>query len=433
LKWLCQSLILLTVVIVGWYSFPNVKFNRLYKNWICRQFLLHNVDHCDDNEKDNSLRIPLFPSSRLIPTSRYTLEKERNDKQANAIGGRFMKYVSIEHVETGQYLGKTVYSANGTALLTAGVQLTVFMINTLNRIGVTMLYIQDPAFEDVDTEDILSDATKQAVFREMNDALEAIRSGKEWSTKKLVSSINLIMEDVMSSKELLVQLTDIRSQDNAQYVHAMNVCLMSAIIGVNMGLNQGQLKDLAIGALLHDVGKNVGMTVVDKALANLNKGHHTWLGFELLKSKHEFSLLIAHIALQHHEQIDGKGLPRGLKAEGIHSFAKIVAVANKYDNLINPLNRGGMLPHEAYEELMAMSEQDLDHDVLVQFTQIISIYPNGMAVRLSTKETAVVVRQHRGLPGRPVVRIVRGSGDAIDVTEIDLAQHMTVFIEAVLA
>jgi HD-GYP domain-containing protein (c-di-GMP phosphodiesterase class II) len=344
-----------------------------------------------------------------------------------------MKYVSIEHVETGQYLGKTVYSANGTALLTAGVQLTVFMINTLNRIGVTMLYIQDPAFEDVDTEDILSDATKQAVFREMNDALEAIRSGKEWSAKKLVSSINLFMEDVMSSKELLVQLTDIRSQDNAQYVHAMNVCLMSAIIGVNMGLNQGQLKDLAIGALLHDVGKIVDMTVVDKALAALNKGHHTWLGFELLKSKHEFSLLIAHIALQHHEQIDGKGLPRGLRSAEIHTFAKIVAVANKYDNLINPLNRGGMLPHEAYEELMAMSEQDLDHDVLVQFTQIISIYPNGMAVRLSTKETAVVVRQHRGLPGRPIVRVVRGSGDDIEVTEIDLAQRMTVFIEAVLA
>ncbi|GGG14225.1 HD-GYP domain-containing protein [Paenibacillus abyssi] len=343
-----------------------------------------------------------------------------------------MKYVSIESVEPGQFLGKTVYSGNGTALLSAGVQLTVFMINTLNRIGVTMLYIQDPDFDDVETEDILSEATKQTVINEMNGTFEAIRSGKEWSTKKIGVSVNRIMEDVLSNKELLIQLTDIRTEDNAQYVHAMNVCLISTLIGVNMGLNINQLKDLAIGALLHDVGKN-GMTISDEEQQVDLKEHHTWRGFELIKSKREFNLLIAHTALQHHERIDGTGIPRGLEAEKIHTFAKIVAVANTYDNLINPLDHRGMLPHEACEELMAMSEKQLDHEVLVQFTRIISVYPNGMAVRLSTKETGVVVRQHRGLPGRPVVRVVRTNDDQLDVTEIDLAKQTTVFIEAVLA
>ena len=60
-----------------------------------------------------------------------------------------MKYVGIESVEPGQYLGKTVFAGTGTVLLAEGVQLTVFMINTLRRIGVTMLYIKDPFFEDV--------------------------------------------------------------------------------------------------------------------------------------------------------------------------------------------------------------------------------------------------------------------------------------------
>ena len=71
-----------------------------------------------------------------------------------------MKYVNVESVEAGEILGKTVYSSNGTVLLSAGVELTVFMVNTLKRIGVTTLYIQDEAFKDVDTEDILDDATK---------------------------------------------------------------------------------------------------------------------------------------------------------------------------------------------------------------------------------------------------------------------------------
>jgi hypothetical protein len=52
---------------------------------------------------------------------------------------------------------------------------------------------------------------------------------------------------------------------------------------------------------------------------------------------------------------------------------------------------------------------------------------------LSTKENGVVVRQHRGLPGRPVVRIIRGVGEEMDIKEVDLAVETTVFIDAVLA
>ncbi|MNJ53129.1 hypothetical protein D3C77_485090 [compost metagenome] len=134
--------------------------------------------------------------------------------------------------------------------------------------------------------------------------------------------------------------------------------------------------------------------------------------------------------------MNGGGLPRGLDSEAIHKFAKIVAVANTYDNLIGGGGEGNgspMLPHEACEKLMASSELTLDHDVLVEFTRIISVYPTGTSVRLSTKETGVVVSQHRGLPGRPVVRVVQGSGDHMEVKEVDLATQTTLFIESVLA
>lgn len=99
-----------------------------------------------------------------------------------------MKYVNVETVEAGEILGKTVYSSNGTVLLSAGVQLTVFMVNTLKRIGVTTLYIQDEAYKDVEIEDILDEATKRAIINEMSVTLEAVRSGKEWSPKKFHSA-----------------------------------------------------------------------------------------------------------------------------------------------------------------------------------------------------------------------------------------------------
>ncbi|GIP23676.1 HD-GYP domain-containing protein [Paenibacillus sp. J22TS3] len=345
-----------------------------------------------------------------------------------------MRYVSIEDIEPGQYLGRTVYSANGTVLLSSGVQLTVFMINTLNRIGVTMIYIQDERYEDVEIEDVLSEQTKQVIFREMSETLEAVRSGKEWSTRKLSLSIDQLLHEVLDHKGVLVQLTDIRTADNNQYLHAVNVCLLASLIGLNMGLNYSQLKDLAIGAMLHDIGKIV--PVPEGVAAETGKFHHTWRGFDLIKQKREFSLLVAHTALQHHEKPDGSGVPRGLTDEEIHLYAKIVAVANRYDNLIGQgtgsLDKR-MLPHEACETMMAASEHDLDRSVLIEFTRIVSIYPNGTSVRLSTKETGVVVRQHRGLPGRPVVRLIRGSGDDMEVKEVDLATETTLFIEAVLA
>ncbi|RCX16212.1 putative nucleotidyltransferase with HDIG domain [Fontibacillus phaseoli] len=344
-----------------------------------------------------------------------------------------MRFISIEDIEPGQLLGKTVYSSNGTVLLSSGVQLTVYMISTLKRIGVSMLYIKHPDYEDIEIEDVLSESTKQAVFRDMSETLEAVRSGKEWSPRKISASVDSLLTDVLNHKEVLVQLSEIRTADNAAYLHAVNVCLIASMMGLNLGLNYGQLKDLAIGALLHDIGKNIPLP--EDADPQDAKNHHTWRGFEILKHKREFNLLIAHTAFQHHERLNGTGVPRGLNGEAIHQFAKIVAVANMYDNFIADGNGTGraMLPHEACEQLMACSEQVLDRDVLVEFTRIVSVYPTGTAVRLSTKETGVVVRQHRGLPGRPAVRVVQGSGELLEVKEVDLANETTVFIEAVLA
>lgn len=343
-----------------------------------------------------------------------------------------MRNTNIEQVEPGQILGKTIFSSNGTILLSAGVQLTVYMINTLKRIGATMVYIKDPSFEDVDIPEVLSDETKRLVLRKMTESLDAIRSGKHFDTRAISVSVESILEDVVRSKEMLLQLSDIRTKDNHLYVHSMNVCLIATMIGMNMGLNQIQLKELSIGAMLHDIGKVERITDDESADP---KRHHTWRGFELLKQKQELNLLIAHVALQHHEQPDGQGFPRKLVGDQIHLYAQIVAVANMYDNLLfDVMKTKQLLPHEACERMMAMSGTVLDREVLVQFMRTVSIYPTGSSVRLSTRETGVVVGQHRGLPGRPIVRVVQpDANNEMIVKEIDMAKEMTVFVETVLA
>jgi putative nucleotidyltransferase with HDIG domain len=342
-----------------------------------------------------------------------------------------LRYVYIDSVEQGQYLGRTIFSANGAVMLAEGVQLTVYMINTLKRIGVTMIYVKDANFEDVEIADMISEENKRAVMHQMGEVLESIRSGKEFKTRNISISVDRMLEDIIHNKEVLVQLSDIRSKDNEMYVHAVNVAMMSALIGINLGLTQTQLKELTIGALLHDVGKMDPGTDDESGNARL---HHTWRGFELLKNKREFSLLIAHVAFQHHETKDGQGIPRNLDNDQIHLYAKVVAVANMFDNLLFDLKSGKrMLPHEACEYMMSLSDTKLDHEVLTQFMKTVSIYPTGISVRLSNRETGVVVGQHRGLPGRPIVRVIKSENERdFSVKEIDLASHTTLFIDAVM-
>lgn len=343
-----------------------------------------------------------------------------------------MRYVNIDQIEPGQVLGKTIFSGNGNVLLANNVQLTVYMISTLRRIGVTTVYIKDARFEDVEIVDVVSEETKQIVIKQMSDSFEAIRSGKEFSSKNVSASIDSLLEEILHNKEVLLQLSDIRTEDNQAYVHALNVCTISIMIGMNLDLNYTQLKELAIGALFHDIGK-VGRNKEEEEMNG--KNHHSWRGFEILKNKREYSLMIAHVAFQHHEAVDGTGIPRGLSSDQIHLYAKIIAVANVYDNLLSDFSTGkNYLPHEASEKIMSLVGTQLDYDITLHFLKTVSIYPTGTSVKLTNRETAVVVGQHRGLPSRPIVRIVSNgqSEGEWDVKELDLAQHPTLFIEKVL-
>jgi len=343
-----------------------------------------------------------------------------------------MRYIHIDSIEPGQFLGRTIFSGNGAILLSEGVQLTVYMITTLKRIGVTMLYIKDPQFEDIEVADMVSEETKRAVMQRMGETFESIRSGKEVNTRAINGSIENLLDEIMKNKEVLLQLSDIRTKDNELYVHALNVCMMSVLIGIHMGLSIQQLRELAVGAMLHDIGKLEA--IADDAADDVRK-HHTWRGFEMLKNKRELSLLVAHVAFQHHERMDGEGIPRQLPGDQIHLYAKITAVADTYDNLLFDLSTGRrMLPHEACEHMMVLAGTQLDRDIVIHFLRTVSVYPTGASVKLSSKETGVVVGQHRGLPGRPVVRVVKSdrTDRELDVKEIDLAKHTTVFIEQVL-
>ncbi|CAM3963040.1 HD-GYP domain-containing protein [Alkalicoccus chagannorensis] len=346
-----------------------------------------------------------------------------------------MIYKAVKNLEQGQKLGKSIFAEDGRILLNKGVTLTIGMLTKLRSMGVTAVFIEDGAFDDIVMEEVVSDTTKRQTMKSVANAVQYIQQDKPINGQEIGGAVDMIIEEVLGSSDVLYNMTDIRTEDNELFVHLTQVCILSTLIGVQLRISRERVKDLAVGALLHDAGK----VIHSGAQRNLPAGykgdeeelqHHAWKGFNLLRRSADISTLSAHIALAHHEAVDGSGSPRGMKGDDIHALAKIVAVTNEYDRLVSGHREETMFPHEACEYIMSRTNSKYDHHIVWQFLRCVAFYPNGTQVRLSDGRIGVVTGQHKGLPQRPIVRCYESDENA-SFQEVDLAEATTTFISRV--
>ncbi|KAB2952568.1 HD domain-containing protein [Heliorestis acidaminivorans] len=351
-----------------------------------------------------------------------------------------MRQIGIDYANIGHVLSRTIFTADGQILLGRGVVLTAGFIAKLRNLGITALYIEDERFSDIVLKDVVSEETRREVLRSLKESTDVVRSGKKIDGKRIKDAVNQVIDEVMRNHNVLVSFPDIRTNENQLMAHSVQVCILSALLGVASSLDRYRLADLAVGALLHDLG----MTVLSKELvikplqmmtAEERQAYydHTLKGFELLRSNGNIPLTSAHVAFQHHEHIDGSGFPRNLQSDDIHLYGRITAVADTYDQLVNG-NREGrkFLPHEACEFLMASAGSKLDVELVRLFLKNIAAYPTGASVRLSTGEIGVVVDQNNSMPMRPIIRVLEERSRVIEPIEYDLVSEKTMFIKEVM-
>ncbi|MAR89555.1 MAG: two-component system response regulator [Pseudomonadales bacterium] len=161
--------------------------------------------------------------------------------------------------------------------------------------------------------------------------------------------------------------------------HSNRVASIARLIAESMELDKAQVRQIFIGALLHDIGKialeqTIRAKPVDKmsALESKRYRQHPMLGESALLS---FDPLreAAQIVRSHHERFDGKGFPDRLSGEGIPLGARIVALANDYDNLLLPNNFLGkaLVELQAHEFVINESCKRYDPQVVRAFDQVI--------------------------------------------------------------
>jgi HD-GYP domain-containing protein (c-di-GMP phosphodiesterase class II) len=131
-------------------------------------------------------------------------------------------------------------------------------------------------------------------------------------------------------------------------------------------------------------------------------------GYRLLRDQRGVHLFSAHIALQHHERLDGSGYPRGMRGKDIHLWSQIVSVADTFDTMTGvQAGHGGLPPHEAMAQLALQAEAGrLEARYVRHLILRLAAFPEGSILLLETGEVAVVIAQ-TGLGGQhPVVRVM---------------------------
>ena len=169
----------------------------------------------------------------------------------------------------------------------------------------------------------------------VKDLLENPRSGE--NIKKGMKAVSEMTDCILSNPDVLFDLITLSSYDQYTYTHSVNVSVLSAGIGVTMGLGRAEVQALGAGALLHDVGKSSIPPEILNKPGRLNEAEfeiiktHVTEGGKILEGNGALSGESLAVVLQHHERMTGSGYPRRLAGVEISPFGRICAIADCYD------------------------------------------------------------------------------------------------------
>lgn len=333
-----------------------------------------------------------------------------------------MRLIGIKSMKPDDVLGAPVRTSSGRVVLSAGTVMTEKYIEKIKLMGIHKVYINDENFDDVELLDSIDDGIRNQAFKVLKDAYVNMHKDKavdEYSIKEV--SKNLV-DFIRECKQKGVSILSMEAVDDYIIEHSINVAILALFIGNHMSYNFNQLCDLAAGALIHDLGRDNSKE---------ENQEHVQRGFDVMRKCRGMSLHSSIVCYEHHENYDGTGFPRKLKGTAISDFSRVIRVADLYDNMLHGYGNHDepVMPHQAYENILALSGSIVDPAIVQIFRDTIIFYPNGCTVLLNNGLKGVVIRQNQGSPQRPVVRAFNDDGI---IGELDLLKSLTLEIKDVV-
>jgi putative nucleotidyltransferase with HDIG domain len=337
--------------------------------------------------------------------------------------------VHVLQLIVGDKLISDSYNSVGLNLLSSGTVLDAGDISMLNRHNVDYVDIA-PRVSEIEAvvEEEPSFQANPLQVSSFNNAVEGIKEifstvqdGGSIRNETIESAFNPMIGIIQDEKDVVSLLLSLSSDDDYTLQHSVQVGMLSYYIAKWM--NKSEKEALVIGkaGYLHDIGKSrIPLEILNKP-GKLTKEEfeevqkHTIHGYDIIRKSLKDDTL-ALVALQHHERMDGSGYPLRKFGYDIHSYSRIIAVADIYSAMISSRvyqQRRDLL--YVLKELHRMSFGQLDPKITQVFIR--NMIPNfiGKKVYLSDGREGTIIMTNPTDFFRPLINI---NGQFLDLSQL---------------
>ena len=331
-----------------------------------------------------------------------------------------MKSVNIKDLQPGMELARTVMNDDLVVILSENTMLTKAHITRLGFLNIPSVYIKDEYELSPNYQSVMAMFSRSNSFaseyhevvREVENIFRATGSNGTIPMPKTSDLVRSSLTPMSKQSGALDYLYELNHMADDLYNHSLRVAIMSGVIGKWLHMKTSEINDLVLAGFLHDIGKTQFPERLQSRKVETMKGddfeaymRHTVDGAALLE-KAGMPERICLVAAEHHECNDGSGFPKNLKGDEISKFAKIVAIADLYDNVTT--EREGYVRQTPFTAIAKITEQmytKLDPEISVVILKRIKDVFLGSTVVLNNGLTGKIVNYPHDFAEHPLVEI----------------------------
>ena len=243
--------------------------------------------------------------------------------------------------------------------------------------------------------------------------LGKLRRGEAVSQDEVEQVVEPVVRSLTRNPDAYFWLESLRSRHHYTYTHAVNCCALAAAFGRHLGFDDEEVKSLATGALLLDIGMGAvppDMINHEGPLDEVGRAfveRHVNEGVERLRQSGLDDPIILEMVRNHHEHVDGSGYPDGKMNSNIPLPGRIAGLVDAYDAMTSERPyRPALSRADALQQLVKQRDGKRDAGLVEQFVRCMGVYPVGTLVELNTGEVGVVMSQNPSQRLRPRVMML---------------------------
>jgi HD-GYP domain-containing protein (c-di-GMP phosphodiesterase class II) len=276
-------------------------------------------------------------------------------------------------------------------------------------------------------------AALDTLVEDINGIFEEVIDSGKINVVKLRKSVDPVIESISRNPDACLWVARLKQHDKYTYQHSLGAAIWSVSLGRQLGLPKHDLRSLAMGCMLMDVGKLKLDQDILQADRELNREEmdkirqHVAYGLDIIKESGVINQDVIDMVAYHHERYNGTGYPNGLKNDDIPAFARIAAIVDTYDAITSDRSHApARSPSDAIKLLYNSRDNDFQAELVEAFIQAVGIYPAGTLVELSSGEVGVVVAEYRTRRLRPKVMVLLDS----EKQRLDVPQVLDLYDES---